>query len=718
MEKYTITISRIRFVGDGGFVIADGVDIRGTKRVLKGVLHDVVPGSICEIEATTTRDPKWGGQLQVSRCVTAPPTERNGAALYLADCPGIGEVTARRIVEALGDGIWSSIENASPALAAVRGVGEDKATVIQAWYSERKATRESYVQLATWGLKRHQIKAALERYGVEVLEVVRANPWRLAEEVDGVGFATADQLAMALGKPFDCLERARAGVLHVLAEDAQQGHCYAEQRDLILRVSRELPIRRDLAESAVPSLALDGKVVVRDGADGLRCVYRASLFAAERMVAGQVAARARRPARVLPELIGGDVSQVVLSVEQLAAVESCAAASFSVLTGGPGTGKSTVSRAVVDRLAQGGGLVLCMAPTGRAAKRLGECLGRTATTIHRALGYGGQGGGFVHDASNPLRCQAVLVDEASMLDVSLASALLDAIPASAQVVLVGDADQLPSVGPGTVFRDIIASGVVPVARLTRVFRQDPASRIALNCAAVNAGDLPVFAGATDSEFIAAEADSVGAVIEQVLRAEITARGFGPRDVMVLSPQRTGDIGIDAMNLRLQDLLNPDQGQSRWEFPKFVLRLGDRVTQRKNDYKLKDVSGAEVGCFNGEVGYVTEFRGEGSQATMMVDYGDRVMVYKRPDAGQLDLAYASTIHRAQGSETPAAIVVVSSAHSRMLSRQLLYTAMSRPKKYVWCIGDLRGLQRAVDNATPHLRRAKLRERLEATKEMAA
>lgn len=407
------------------------------------------------------------------------------------------------------------------------------------------------------------------------------------------------------------------------------------------------------------------------------------------------------------------MSEIKLSEEQERAVELCCTHPISILTGSPGTGKSTTTRAIVDRLRgeDGSKLVLAMAPTGRAAKRLSECIGHEAKTIHRSLGW--RRDHFVHDRTNPLWCDAVVGDECSMIDAYLMATLLDAIPQTARVVLVGDADQLPSVGPGTVFRDIILSKEVPVARLTKLFRQDERSRIAENCARINRGDMPVFVDAIDTAMVEVDDEELGDELERVLLELAPAAGFEPREVQILVPQNKGPIGVDALNDRLQKLLNPDSGQQKWKMGATELRLRDRVVQTKNDYDLVATNGAE-GVFNGEMGTITGFHmdDDGKTERMALDLGDRTVLYPRESAVGLKLAYAISVHRGQGSEFPAVIVVCSSPHTYMLSRQLFYTAMSRPKRYCWVVGDAKAVGRAVRNTTPHKRRTGLVEQIHA------
>ena len=406
------------------------------------------------------------------------------------------------------------------------------------------------------------------------------------------------------------------------------------------------------------------------------------------------------------------MSEINLSEEQLAAVALARSHRISIVTGGPGTGKTATIKAIVAA-AQEAGLVQCMAPTGKAAKRMSECLdGMIATTIHRALGFDPATGGFKHGATDPLPGMTLIMDEATMADLSLLASVLDAMRPEARIVFVGDVDQLPSVGPGTCFRDLIASGVVPVARLTKIYRQCEGSRIATNCRAINAGEMPEFEDAADSFFCAAEPEEIWPQIESIYLDRIASFAYRAEDVQVLTPQRKTDNGIDSLNLRLQALLNPDVGQDAWTFPTKTFRLGERVIQKKNNYQIQSLDGCEPGCFNGEVGKVVEFRGYGQGERMIVDMGDRKLAITKQEAGTFELAYALTIHSSQGSEFPAAIVVATSQHSRMQNRCLFYTAMSRPKQHVWVVGDERAMAKAVRTITPHERRGRLVARLRA------
>lgn len=401
-----------------------------------------------------------------------------------------------------------------------------------------------------------------------------------------------------------------------------------------------------------------------------------------------------------------EYANVTLDADQQAAVETACTAPVSVLTGGPGTGKTAVSRTIYERLGGFGGGVLAVSPTGKAAKVLSTSLGAPASTIHRALKFDPSCGGFLHHGGNPLNCSAVLVDESSMVPVQLMASLIDALPSRARIVCVGDADQLPSVGAGSVLRDLIASGRVPVSRLTRIYRQDPNSRIATNCAAINRGELPEFDGASDTSFEHVAEDRLADVLVSLVREQ---RAYDPFDLQVISPQHKGPAGVEVLNERLQDALNPDRGQPSVEFGATAIRVGDKVRQTRNDYTIEAERG-EPGAFNGEVGRVLDVAGSGNDWRMRVDMGDRVCSYKREQTSGLVLAYAITVHASQGSAFPAAVVAASGAHRRMWSRQLLYTALSRPKRYAWVVGDASVIESAVANTTPHERRTGLRERL--------
>ena len=603
--------------------------------------------------------------------------------------------------------------DASPEkLLRVPGIGKKKlATILESW-ARGRAARDTLVFLRGHGFGPALAMRVYEVYGAGAVAMAQKQPYRLAQDVPGVGFVLADRMARSVGIAAEDPERLRAGLRHVLAEQIQNGHVAYPWTRLVDRAARLLKVDALLVDEALAGLARDGRVRVEgDPGSEDRLVYLPHLHEAEMQLADYLVKRGRgrslfheRAAPFLESM--REAAGIRLTDDQMAAVELALSHKIAVITGGPGVGKTTIVRAIVSVTRRLGFHVALAAPTGRAAKRLKEATGVEGRTIHRLLEYDPRTGAFTRGPDRPLEADLVLIDETSMVDVVLARELLSALAPDASLVLIGDADQLPSVGPGRVLGDVLDSGVFPSARLVQVFRQQEGGKIVENAHRINHGEMPATTPADRSEekadfYLIQREDPAGALrlVEELVTERIPRRfGFQPgRDIQVLTPMYRGEVGANNLNTRLQALINP--GEGGLERGGQTFRPGDRVMQLVNDY--------EKNVFNGDVGRVVRCMPENQ---LMVEIDGKEHVYGNKDLENLTLAYAVTVHKAQGSEYPAVVVPLTASHWPLLQRNLLYTAVTRGKKLVVLVGERRALERAVANDRIRRRHGRLTERL--------
>jgi exodeoxyribonuclease V alpha subunit len=662
-----------------------------------GDLGNVSIGETLRLRGRFTEHATHGRRFQVSSFTPVLPTTSAGIARYLGSglVPGIGKGIAEKLVQQFGERALDVIATQSGKLREVPGIGKNRAQAIAAAVRERRDETELMAYLHSLGLGPALARKIRKRYGERAVHVIRDDPYLVAEQVPGIGFKTADAIGRASGLPADDPRRAAGAVLHLLGENAEAGHVYAT-RDALVEAAEKLGVPALRTEEALETLA-GRQLLVRDE----EAIYAASLYRAEIEVAERI--RARREAAVSQREVRLDARALEgLSDTQADAVRATFQGKLLVLTGGPGTGKTTTVRGIVRaHKAEGRNVVLC-APTGRAAKRLQEAAGAEAKTIHRLLEWNPATARFQRDTDNPVEADLVLVDESSMLNLQLAQRLFAAVPTHVPLVLVGDVDQLPPVGPGQVLRALIDSGVAPVVRLSTVFRQAQESHIVRGAHAILAGEVPSSSPAHargSGELFVVRARDPEAVLErlrEMLKRLPTSYSLDPkRDVMVLSPMRRGPLGTERLNEYLQQELNPspDPGSRA-----LALRPGDRVMQLVNDYEKE--------TFNGDLGEVRSVAG----GVTYVSMEGREIRYKHDEVGDLALAYASTVHKVQGSEFQAIIVVLHASHHVLLSRALLYTAVTRGKRLVVILGDERALTRAVQNAHSYVSQSKLSQRL--------
>ncbi|OAN46126.1 recombinase RecD [Chloroflexus islandicus] len=685
-----------------------------------GQLLGVQPGEQLILEGEWRDHPTHGRQFSVQRYHTRLPATIDGIRRYLGSglIKGVGPATAKRITETFGKYTLDVLDREPERLREVPGLGHKKAEQIAAAWREQQRIKDLMLLLQDLGLPTGVAVRIYKHYGDDALAVVQHEPYRLADEVDGVGFRTADAIAAGLGIARDDPRRIAAGVRFALGQASDDGHCYLPWRELIERAASLLTVAATKVQAVVDQMLAAGQLwrdpVVTAATPAEQPIYLPPLAFAEIGVANAIrrwlAQRSALASHYAPsrwELVFAHLAErrgIDLSPQQRAAVRTALTSPVMLLTGGPGTGKTTSLRALVLLLRARGYRPLLAAPTGRAARRLSEATGIEARTIHRLLEYSPDGT-FRRNADNPLACDLLVIDEASMLDVVLANQLLKATPLNAHVVIVGDADQLPSVGPGRVLGDLIDSGIVPRIHLDAIFRQAAGSGIAANARRINDGLLPEWGGHDDFYFFAAETPERCAELVVELVVERIPRRFGydpRRDIQVLSPTHKGNAGVAALNTALQAALNPPRpGVAEYRSGATVFRVGDRVIQQRNDYD-RDV-------YNGDTGEIIAI--DAAAPTVVVRFEDgRAIRYSGLDLDDLALAYALSVHKSQGSEYPVVVLPLLLQHQPLLQRNLLYTAVTRARQLVVIVGDRRAVAAAVAAAEVERRYTGLSVRL--------
>ncbi|MCB9877981.1 MAG: ATP-dependent RecD-like DNA helicase [Planctomycetes bacterium] len=712
------TIERFTFRNpDSGWAVLRLTEDAGGEEVtLVGPLAQLKEGQRLRVTGSAEAHPKFGRQVKVERFEAIAPSSRAGIEAYLASglVKGVGPAIAKRIVDEFGEDTLRVIEQEPARLRQVHGLGSKKVKELTDAVKAQHDLQNVLVFLRQHGLGAGLAARIVKRYGTNASALVQANPYRLADDVIGVGFRIADRLAGQLGIAPEAPERLDAALEFQLAQAAREGHCYLPEAALLHRTAELIGCAPTALASRVPELAKIGRVArqLPPGPDLLHddpepIVYPAALAVAEDGVARALdrLLRSNPPKLPLrPEAAVAwfaQVSGMSLAASQSDAIVRALREPVSVITGGPGVGKTTIVRALVQILAQKQLTLLLAAPTGRAAKRLEESTGHAASTLHRLLEFTPGANRFARDSDSPLAGDMLVVDEASMLDVQLAYSLLAAVPPKMKVVFVGDQHQLPSVGPGNVLADIIASGRVCTTALTRIFRQQTGSDIVRVAHEMLEGKVPSGGDVGDFFFVEADSSSQARVLLREMIASRIPRRFGldpMNDVQVLCPMYRGEVGADALNRDLQDLLNP--GQIEVERGGKRYRIGDKVMQIRNDYDRE--------VWNGDVGRLTYLDTHAAKA--YVRFPDREHQYGFEELGDLLPAYAISVHRSQGSEYPAIIVPVTTDHFLMLRRSLLYTAITRGKKLVVVVGSRKALEMAVKNNDDGRRHSGLRERL--------
>jgi exodeoxyribonuclease V alpha subunit len=736
-ERLEGNVERITYYSDesGYTVLRLAVSDQADLVTVVGNLPEVQPGERLRLEGDWTTHPRFGQQFKAHSCEQVLPATAEGIRRYLGSglIKGVGPVTAERIVAAFGADTLTVLDKEPEQLHKVPGVGPKRADAIAQAWEEQKEIRRVMLFLQSHGVTTGLAVKIYKTYGDEALEIVQQDPYRLARDIWGVGFKTADKIARDLGLPLDAPSRIQAGVAHTLNQMADEGHVYAPEDDLTAEAAELLEVDAELVPPAVE--ALDQDEVVRrerlvyqdlsetggqptDQVREEQAVYLAPFYVGEVGAAERLRTLSESPTTRLGRFQSTDwdsllgqvarQSDIELSAEQRQAVQAALTNKLTVLTGGPGTGKTVTVRTVIAALeAMNGSYALC-APTGRAAKRLAEATGRPAQTVHRLLEYSPRDG-FRRNDQNPLPVDLLIVDEASMLDLLLTHHLLKAIDPAAHLLLVGDVDQLPSVGAGDVLRDIIQSGRARVVHLSHIFRQAAESGIIVNAHRVNQGDMPILNEFEDFFFFSKEDPQEAAelLVDVVVRRIPEKFGLDPvDDLQVLAPMYRGACGVANLNLRLQESLNPaGAGRPERRMGGRVFRVGDKVMQITNNYA------PHMEVFNGDIGRVTNI--DGMHQTMTVVIDERPVVYDWAEADQLVHAFAVSVHKSQGSEYPAVVIPVLTQHYIMLSRPILYTGVTRARSLVVLVGTRKAIAIAVRNNKVVKRHSGLEPRLRHT-----
>ncbi|UNO41931.1 ATP-dependent RecD-like DNA helicase [Streptomyces sp. MST-110588] len=722
-------LERITYANEeSGYTVARVDTGRGAGELLTvvGSLLGAQPGESLRMEGRWGSHPQYGRQFTVENYTTVLPATIQGIRRYLGSglIKGIGPRIADRITEHFGTDTLDIIEQQPERLIEVPGLGPKRTKMIGAAWEEQKAIKEVMVFLQGVGVSTSIAVRIYKKYGDASISVVKNQPYRLAADVWGIGFLTADRIAQAVGIPHDSPDRAKAGLQYALSQSTDQGHCFLPQEQLISDAVKLLQVDTGLVIDCLAELAEDPEGVVRetvpaaDGGDPVTAVYLVPFHRAELSLASQLKRLLRTDEDRLPSFRSvawdkalawlADRTGAELAPEQQAAVKLALTEKVAVLTGGPGCGKSFTVRSVVELARAKKAKVVLAAPTGRAAKRLSELTGAEASTVHRLLELK-PGGDAAYDKDRPLDADLVVVDEASMLDLLLANKLVKAVPPGAHLLLVGDVDQLPSVGAGEVLRDLLApGGPVPAVRLTRIFRQAQQSGVVTNAHRINSGVPPITSGLPDF-FLFPEEDTeeAGRLTVDVAARRIPARfGLDPRrDVQVLAPMHRGPAGAGTLNGLLQEAVTPPRpGLAERRFGGRVFRVGDKVTQIRNNYEK-----GRNGVFNGTVGVVTALDPDEQRLTVLTDEDEEVP-YDFDELDELAHAYAVTIHRSQGSEYPAVVIPVTTGAWMMLQRNLLYTAVTRAKRLVVLVGSRKALGQAVRTVSAGRRCTALDHRL--------
>jgi exodeoxyribonuclease V alpha subunit len=699
-EENSFTVARLQVPGKNDLV------------TIVGALSLPTPGETLRLKGQWVVDTKFGQQFRVESCLSVLPATIVGIQKYLGSSliKGIGPIMAKRIVDKFGLDTFDIIEDSPERLREAEGIGPIRTERITKAWQEQKQIREVMVFLQGHEVSPAYAVKIFKAYGDKAISVVKENPYRLALDISGIGFKTADKIARSMGIDPNSQIRAEAGIIHVLSELVDEGHVYYPIEELKEKAAELLEVDPAILDTALGTLAKQERILIEELPD-VKAVYLRPLHVAEANVARRLKTLIKSPKQPLQIDVEKAIewvqstNHIELAETQKQALRKAISGKVLVLTGGPGTGKTTLVNSLVRILEKKGQRILLASPTGRAAKRLSEVTGREAKTIHRLLEFSPKEGGFKRNEDNPLDADLVVIDEASMVDILLMNNLLKAIPLAATLVLVGDVDQLPSVGPGNVLKDIIASACVETVILTEIFRQAQESLIIVNAHRVNRGEFPQLrpqpGQRSDFYFIEKDTpDEVLGIIKElcIKRLPSAFHLSSVDDIQVMTPMHRGTVGVANLNAELQSLLNPE-GKAVTRGGR-LFRMNDKVMQTKNNYE-KDV-------FNGDIGRLVGIDME--EQKVQVKFEDRVVDYDLSDLDDVVLAYAISVHKSQGAEYPAIVVPLLSQHYIMLQRNLLYTAITRAKRLVVLVGSKRAIAIAIRNNKVQRRYTNLAARL--------
>ncbi len=703
-----------------------------------GTLPELSPGEQAVFTGEWTEHRTYGRQFRCVSCEIQTPTTLLGIERYLGSglIRGIGPATAVLIVRQFGEETLAVLSEHPERLTEIPGIGQKRMAMISESFREHQGARKAMIFLQSYGIPAALAVRIGKYYGDQTPEIVRENPYRLCDDLEGVGFRTADRIGIALGVAPDSDNRVRCAMKYILRDtSASSGHVYLPEEELCRNSAALLQVPRELCERALTSLLLASALIAEADEEGSRRIYLPEYWRAEQETALRIhelmcAGRPDRFAGAVKAVASFEKQKGIrFSRNQRDAIVQALETGVFVITGGPGTGKTTIINCILELLSGENKVLLC-APTGRAAKRMTEATGAEAKTIHRLLEYGGEEGTFSRNSENPLEADCIIADEASMIDLMLMRSMLRAIQPGTRLILVGDADQLPSVGAGNVLGDILASGAVPCAKLTDIYRQSETSRIVMNAHLINRGEMPLL-NEKDTDFFferkATYADTAQSVLALVTRRLPAYLGYAAKDtaslsvrnIQVLAPARKGECGVNSLNILLQEALNPSApGKPQITWGETLFRLGDKVIQTKNDYRIEWVretpAGPEEGSgvFNGDVGFITAVDPENSTLTVLFDE-EKEVVYESADLESLEPAYCLSVHKSQGSEFPVVVMPVIGGPPMLLTRNLLYTAMTRARELVVLVGSEEIIRRMVENDHVARRYTTLALRLQET-----
>lgn len=734
MEQLTGYVEHIIYRNaDNGYTVLNLVS--GEEEITcVGSFSAIAEGENIEATGEYTEHPTYGRQFKVDSFEEKAPEDEEAIERYLGSgaIKGIGLALAARIVRRFKDDTFRIIEEEPERLAEIKGISQRKAMEIANQVNEKRDLRQAMIFLQQYGITMNLAVKVYQAYGQEIYEIIRQNPYRLADDIEGVGFRTADEIAARVGIRMDSDFRVKSGILYTLLQASGEGHTYLPEEELTRRAARLLEVDADQVEKQYMDLAIERKIVLKQGSreDGAETqIYASTFYYMEANTAAML-----KELNVTYDVPEVEIEQRLRKIEkqtgmeldehQVTAVKEAVRNGLLIITGGPGTGKTTTINTIIKYFELEGFDIFLAAPTGRAAKRMSETTGFEARTVHRMLELNGGAegsGGFERNEQNPLETDVIIIDEMSMVDISLMYSLLKAIAVGTRLILVGDVNQLPSVGPGSVLRDIIRSGVCNVVMLTKIFRQASTSDIIVNAHKINHGEEVVLDNKSMDFFFLKryDADVIINVVLQLIKQKLPKFvDATPYDIQVLTPMRKGLLGVERLNTILQQYMNPPlSSKAEKEYGTTIFREGDKVMQTKNNYQLeweiRSPYGLSIekglGVFNGDMGIIRQINDFAELMTIEFDEG-RMVEYPYKLLDELELAYAITIHKSQGSEYPAVVIPLLSGPAMLMNRNLIYTAVTRARKCVTLVGNEQTFYQMVQNTSQQKRYSGLCERL--------
>ncbi len=730
MDELQGVISEVVFRNDqNGYTVLDIEDENDTS-TLVGYFSYINMGERIKAYGKWVQHPDYGKQFKMETYTMVAPSTLNGIEKYLASglIPGIGQYTAKKLVEKFGLDTLDIIQYSPDKLTEVEGIGEKKAQKIFEAFQEQKELKDIMMFLEQYDIGPTYAVRIYKTYGASTISEIKENPYKLADDIFGIGFKMADKVALTMGISHESEYRLASGTKYILNDFHANGHTYVPEKELVEAASALLGVSQNHISETLVRLFIDKKIVIEQ-LDDIRAVYSVVFFRAEAGVTRRLLEFTQLCTVKISENIDEQIARIEqeevisLAINQRLAVREAAENGILVITGGPGTGKTTTIKTIIRLFEKNDLSVLLAAPTGRAAKRMQEATGREAKTIHRLLeyGYGDEEDEmfFQKNEDSPLECDVIIIDEVSMIDILLMNNLLKAIADGTRIVLVGDVDQLPSVGPGNVLRDIIESGVIPVIRLNEIFRQAEESMIVVNAHKINKGEAPVI-NAKDKDFYFIRQDEQERIVETIINLcgerlpGFTGLSFFD-GIQVLSPMKKGTCGVLNLNNQLQRILNPPENKkAEKQYRDTIFRVGDKVMQTKNNYKMKwqsifDLEKEGEGIFNGDMGIIINIDSEEQFIEVVFD-NEKLIRYDFTLLDELDLAYALTVHKSQGSEFPILVMPITFGPPMLLTRNLLYTALTRAKQLVVLVGKEKYISQMIQNNHITKRYSGLKERL--------